>query len=226
MTDSNTKTEWAPWFNVHDNFRLPDETKAQIRRLLGENADTLVEQLCQEFLGLRENLQNAPTTKENREMLTDLNSYAAEIQKISAKMGKIKENWSVSLKLDSHLSNATHIPAGQRLRGNSEYFKNLSEDMAFLKKITDYYTKPKVGRPKGTKERPLYFLIKKLHLICQKNGITVTRINRNGIEDGVLHQLINILKKPLRLDRNYPGLINKIIINFQEHPPESICETL
>jgi len=79
----NTKTGWFPGYYVNDRFHLSDETKEHIIGLLGDAAVNPVEQVCQEFLGLREHCDNKPRNKERKAKLAELHDCAEQMRVIS-----------------------------------------------------------------------------------------------------------------------------------------------
>ncbi|OKY75317.1 MAG: hypothetical protein BM485_08585 [Desulfobulbaceae bacterium DB1] len=108
-------------------------------------------------------------------------------------MADLMNDWQVSTTINAQLQNASHIPARKRLVRDS-YLDDLAQDMKFLERITKYSTdSTKPGRPKGSGDKAALHLVRKLWLVCRDCGKIPTRINRNGVADGLLHQLVKVL---------------------------------
>lgn len=191
-------------FNGHSHqFILPKETRANLKKLVGsDDVVDAIEAECRRYLFFKKRSSKG--------------TVKAKLQKLNGYLQKATDILDDPAVRDE-LMLLTRDHGFNELSGRP--FAVTKRNISRLAIATR-----EIGKLPHGKNQATWVLGIGLHNICEKAGLRVKRVNRNGVPDGLLHKILAEIRPPLGMTKSGDGIFDNVIEAIEVNkaqPPES-----
>jgi len=191
-----------------ENFSLPDVVRDELKLLVGQDSVVdSIELACQRYLTLTGAQQLETPHKAANKMLLDLHNCASTL-------ATILEDKTIKNELGILVLSE---PYSRSVSGYRAKLKEMRKNLTILARITEGVKPLSRGRQKGQNNKAGRHLAYSLYMTCQGAGLHVKRVNvvseeGHTLPDGLLHNILGALRKPLNLGpRELNGIFDSVI---------------